>query len=311
MIHLLYGAEPYLVQEKKQSLLKDVEPFSISIVDMRETTIQAAIDEAMTRDLFGDKKTLILRDCYFLTGEIPKTKIEHDVESLVKYLKNPNPATKLILIVNHEKLDKRKKVVKELVKVAKTYEAKALRNVQSWLQDRFKSEGKSVTPLATDLIQRQLGTDLFLLHSEVQKVCITYPDSPVIDEIMLEGVLSRTFESNVFLLIERIVKRHPSALELIEDMFRLGEDAIKINLLIARQFRFLHSIKAMQSLGQKRSSVLKMSPFALQIAEEQAEEYSLEEIQERLKTCAEMDVAMKRGEVDKHIALETMILNWI
>lgn len=311
MIHLLFGAEPFLIQEHKNTLLAGVEPFSISIIDMRETSIQAAIDEAKTRDLFGDKKTMILRDCYFLTGEVVKNKIDHNVEVLIEYLKNPNPDTKLIIIVNNEKLDKRKKVVKDLLKVAITFEAKPLRYVQSWLQERFKREGKTLTTKAADLMQQQIGTDLFLLHSEMQKVCITYPNHEIIDDEMLDGVITHTLESNVFLLVDRIIKRQASAIELLEDMFRLGEEPIMITLLIARQFRIIHSVKALQEVGQKPSSVLKMAPYALQIAEEQAEEYTLEEIQDRLQTCAELDVAMKRGEVDKHIALETLILKWI
>lgn len=99
MIHLLYGAEAFLLYEKRLELLKGVDPFSISLLDMRETPLQTAIEDARTIDLFGESKTVIMRDCYFLTGEIPRSKIEHNTDSLLEYLKNPNPQTTLILIV--------------------------------------------------------------------------------------------------------------------------------------------------------------------------------------------------------------------
>lgn len=311
MIHLLYGAEAFLLYEKKQKLIENVDPFSISLLDMRETTVQTAMEDARTLDLFGEVKTLILRDCYFLTGEIPRKKINHDLNSLQQYLTNPNPQTVLILMVQSDKLDKRKKVVKDVLKVAKVFEAKPFHNAKSWIKDRFRQKGMSISDKAADLMTQQLGNDLFLLDSEIQKVTLRYANDTNIDESMLIGVLSRTLESDVFKLINHIVKKEPSAFELLEDLYELGEDPIKILLLIARQYRIIHQVKAIQEIGQNPSSVIKMHPYALGIAEEQAESYSLAEVQERLQTIADLDVAMKRGNVDKFIALDTLILKWL
>ncbi|MEK4487893.1 DNA polymerase III subunit delta [Psychrobacillus sp. FSL H8-0484] len=310
-IHLLYGAEPFLIREHRNAILEGVDPFTISWLDMRETTLQSAIEEARTMDLFGDTKTLILRDCYFLSTEVSKSKLQHDLDMLLGYIDSPNPSTTLILIVSHEKLDKRKKVVKSLLKVANTFEAKPLRYVQSFIQDRFKLEGKTISKDALFQMEQQLGYDLFLLHNEIQKLGLAYPDANQIEAWMLEEVMSRTLESDVFKLIERIIRKQASALTILEDLFRLGEDAIKINLLIARQFRMIAQVKAAQAIGQKPSSIIKANPFVINIAEEQADLYSTEEVQSRLIECAELDVSMKRGLVDKQIALETAIIKWI
>lgn len=310
-LHLLYGNEPFLIQEKKNELLKSLEGASVSIYDMRESEIQSAIDEARTLDLFADKKILILKDCYFLTGEQAKSKLEHNMDSLLAYINKQNPSTSILFLVNNEKLDKRKKVVKELVKASKTHEAKPLRNVQSWLQTRAKLEGKQLTPLAATFMQQQLGTDLFLLDNELKKLSVAYPDTEELDVSHLEEILSRSLENDVFKLIDRIANRQASSLEIIHDLYQLGEDPIKILLLIARQFRIMHQVKAVAMEGKRPRDVIKMNPYVLSIAEEQAEMYSIEEIHARLAECAELDVAMKRGQVEKGIALETTILSWL
>lgn len=310
-LHLLYGNEPFLIQEKKTELLKSLGEASVSVYDMRETGIQAAVDEARTLDLFAERKILVLKDCYFLTGEQAKSKVEHDLDSLLAYLQKQNPSTSILFLVNHEKLDKRKKVVKELVKASATYEAKPLHHVQSWLQERAKLEGKRLTPLAATFMQQQLGTDLFLLDNELKKLSTAYPDLDELDVPHLEEVLSRSLENDVFKLIDRIANRQPSSLEIIHDLYQLGEDPIKILLLIARQFRIMHQIKAVAMQGKRPRDVVKMNPYVLSIAQEQAEMYSIEEIQERLAECAELDVAMKRGQVEKGITLETTILKWL
>lgn len=309
-MHLLYGEEAYLLNEEKNRIIQEVNPFSVSVLDMRETPLGVAIEEARTIDLFGDNKTIILQNCVFLTGDKPG-KIEHDIELLIQYLAAPNPSTTMVFMVSNAKLDKRKKVVKSLQKEAKSFEAKPLRNVHSFIQKIVKGHSKNISNDACIYVQQRLGINLFLLQNELDKVCLAYMHESIIEISMLENILSRTLEDDVFKLIERIVQKQPSSLEIVDDLFRLGQEPIAVVLLMARQFRILHQVKVLQDRGEKPSSVLKIHPYALQIAEEQAEIYTLEELQAKLETLAIIDLQMKRGEVDKVIALETLILKWL
>ncbi|MEX3624919.1 DNA polymerase III subunit delta [Viridibacillus arvi] len=308
-IHLLYGVEDFLLNEKKEELLKGIEPFGISIHDMRESTVQNAIEDAMTLDLFGESKTIVLRDCYFLTGET-KSKIEHDMDSLINYVNKPNDRTTLILLVHTEKLDKRKKVVKALLKTANTFEAKPMRNVQGWIQEQVKLEGKTITREAADLLVQRLGTNLFLLHNEINKIALSI-EADTIQVDMLEDIISRTLDDDVFKLIDCVIRKENSALEILDDLFRLGEEPIGILLLIARQLRIIHQIKISHLNDEKPSNHIKVHPYVLQKAEEQASMYEIEIIQEMLQSCSELDLQMKRGQVNKHIAFETLIIQWL
>lgn len=309
-IHVLFGEEAFLLNQHKNSIIKDVNSFSISVQDMRETALDTVLEDARTIDMFGEGKTIILQNSTFLTTEKPG-KITHNLDALINYLAAPNPLTTLIFIVNNGKLDKRKKVVKSLLKVAKSYEGKPLRNVHSFIKQEVKAHGKSLSAEACDFIQNRLGTNLFLIHNEIEKVCLYCDDVDVIEIPMLDKVLSRTLEDDVFKLIERTVQKMPSALEILDDLFRLGQEPIKIIILIANQFRTLHQVKALQDMGEKPAAVLNIHPYRLQIVEEQAELYSLVELQEKLDTLAKLDLKMKRGQVKPQIAVETLILKWI
>ena len=68
----------------------------------------------------GDKKIVICKKkmFFFLSTEKSKSKIEHDVVRLEKYVKDPAPDTVFIMVANYEKLDKRKKINKLLLKEA-------------------------------------------------------------------------------------------------------------------------------------------------------------------------------------------------
>lgn len=309
MIHLLFGTENFLIAEKKKELCKD-EGISISSFDMRETPITTAIEDAQMSDLFGGRKVVFVNDCYFLTGDTSK-KIAHDTDALLDYIKSPNPDTTLIFIVNNEKLDRRKKIVKELLSYSVTFEAKPLHNAEKWLIERAKLHGKTLTRQAAVSMQQQLGTDLFLLDAELNKLVLAV-NKPTIGEQDLNGVLSRTLEGDVFKLLDHIIFKRGAAIEILDDLFRLGNDSIQILLIVAGQYRLIHQVKALRAIGESPTNVMKgIHPYRLTIAEEQSELYSLEELQQRLKDCAELDLKLKRGQCDKIIGLETLILQWL
>lgn len=310
MIHLLFGTEDFLIAEKKKELCR-VEGVSISSFDMRETSLASALEDAQMSDLFGGKKIVFLNDSYFLTGDTSK-KITHDTDALLDYLESPNPDSTVVLVVNNEKLDKRKKVVKELLqKATTTFEAKPLYSAEKWLVERCKVYGKTLTRQAAVIMQQQLGKDLFLLDTELSKLVLAV-DNPTISEKDLEGVLSRTLEGDVFKIVDHVIYKRIEALEILDDLFRLGHDSIQILLILAGQFRFIHQVKAIHELGESPKNILKgIHPYRINMAEEQCKLYSIEDLQQRLKDCAELDLQMKRGYCDKVIGLETLILKWL
>ncbi|ACA42356.1 DNA polymerase III subunit delta [Lysinibacillus sphaericus] len=310
MIHLLFGTEDFLIAEKKKEICR-VEGVSISSFDMRETSLTSALEDAQMSDLFGGKKIVFLNDSYFLTGDTSK-KITHDTDALLDYLESPNPDSTVVLVVNNEKLDKRKKVVKELLqKATTTFEAKPLYNAEKWLVERCKVYGKTLTRQAAVIMQQQLGKDLFLLDTELTKLVLAV-DNPTISEKDLEGVLSRTLEGDVFKIVDHVIYKRSEALEILDDLFRLGHDSIQILLILAGQFRLIHQVKAIHELGESPKNILKgIHPYRLSMAEEQCQLYSIEDLQQRLKDCAELDLQMKRGYCDKVIGLETLILKWL
>ncbi len=133
----------------------------------RPVGISNIVEDALTIDLFSEEKLIVLGDCAFLTGETD-TKLEHDFDKLLSYLANPNNWTQLIFIVHAEKLEKNSQIT---LKVATTVEAKPNRYPQKWIQNQATLAGKKITREAADMLVQRLGTNLYLLHSEVKKVC--------------------------------------------------------------------------------------------------------------------------------------------
>ena len=117
MIYLLYGTEKHLIENYIKKIKKEnnIEEFSTTIHDI-DDGINNIIDDANSIDMFGNTKLIIVNNSYIFTG----VKQEVDIEPIFSYIKNPNPSTILIFIVDSEKLDERKKITKEIKNIAIT-----------------------------------------------------------------------------------------------------------------------------------------------------------------------------------------------
>lgn len=304
---LVHGEEQLLCDEYVMNLIPE-DTMSLEKFDMQETSIRDALTSAAQGSLFGgDDKTVILNDCYFLGSE--KSLSEKETAELLEFIKKDEVDATFIFRCG--KLDKRKKLVKELTKQATEFEGKAIKYPQKWLTDRAKGMGVNLVNGANEKMVLELGTNLYLLDSELKKVKNRYPNETKITPDMLEDILSRTLESNVFKLINAIMDRDSTAIEILSDLLKTGSDEIQILLLIARQLRMIEQVKLAEVTSSSVEQYLSVHSFALQKAREQGYEYSLDDIQNKMSQVAELDLKMKRGQVDKTIALETLILQWM
>lgn len=307
-IILIHGEEPLLCDEYTKSLMPE-DPMSVEKYDMREASIIDVLMDASQSSLFdNDERMIILSDCYFLGSE--RTLNDKEMEFVTEFINNKENTTTVVF--RFAKLDKRKKLVKTILKSAEVFEGKPIKHPQNWLNKRAKGYGLNLDNNAIDKMVIELGTDLYLLDNELIKIQNRYPCEKIITADMLNDVLSRTLESDVFKLLDRIMYRQQSAIDLLSDLLRTGNEPIQILLLIAKQLRMIEQIKIAEITGHPVKHFLtSIHPYALQIAQKQSEEYTLSDIQTKMEQVADLDLKMKRGQVDKVIALETLLLKWM
>ncbi|WP_051404895.1 DNA polymerase III subunit delta [Bacillus cihuensis] len=317
-VHVLFGNEPYLIEEKKNTIIKSVlaeeeMEFGVSSHVMRETPVQMAIEDAQTLSFLGGKRVVIIKDCYFLTGEKAKQKIEHDLDVLIRYIERPNEDSIVILTVSNEKLDSRKKVVKSLKKSADLHEAKPLpeSKLVDWIHNKAKDLNSEISKDAVHHLISFIGSNLLKLEQELRKMAAYTAGHSTITKTVVEELISRTLEQDIFNLIDRIVhKDMHQAFDILGDMFRQGEDPIKILNLLSRQFRIIFQVMQMSKNNKKPSQLattLKLHPYVVTIAKEQGQEYDTNQLTYILSQLSKLDYEMKTGKVDKHLSLETFI----
>lgn len=317
-VYLLFGTEAFLINETKQLLLRTVlkdeeKEFNYSVYDLEETSIDEALEDAETFPFLGEKKIVFLHNPLFLTAEKKKEKVEHNLSKLEAYLHQPAPYTVLVISAPYEKLDERKKITKELKKNAVIVEAKKLNEheLNNWLKDRAKTNGIDITQEAIDLMLALVGTNLFMLTSEIDKLALYSNGKQTIDAELVDKLVSRSLEQNVFTLIDKIVQRKlEEALRIYYDLLKQNEEPIKILALIAGQFRLIYQVKELSRRGygqQQIAGFIKTHPFRVKLAAAQAGKFTDEELTSFIKMLADADFQMKTGGMNKSLLIEMLL----
>lgn len=317
-LYFFYGTQSYLMNVLKNQVLhkalsaEEME-FNLSIYDMEETPVDLAIEDAETLPFIGEKRVVVINRPYFLTGERIKQKVEHNLSQLEAYIENPSPETVFIVIAPYEKLDKRKKLVKGLLKHAETFELTKLSDDDLYQILLLTTENYQVnfSREAFNYLLELVGPNISQLVNEVEKMALYAGENGDLTVDIINNLVSKSLESNVFTLIDHIMTNQLSAAyRLVYDLIKLKEEPIKLLALISRQFRivFQVSLYKKQGYAQKQiATMIKVHPFAVKIAAKQAMAYSEESLRKALDLCTETDYIMKTGQMDKTIALELLI----
>lgn len=319
-LYLLYGTEPYIINETKEKLVANVltndeeMDFNLSVYDLEETPIEVALEDAETFPFFGERKLIFLHNPYFLTSEKPKEKVEHNLVQLEQYIATPASYSILVFMGNYEKLDERKKITKLLKKQAAVLEGKKLneRELESWIIHQAKNEQVEIEPEAVEKLITLVGTDMMRLYSELQKIFLYVKDERKIDSQIVEKLASRSLEQNIFDLIDKVVHRKmEEAFRIYYDLRKQNEEPIKILSLLASQFRLIYQVKELykRSYGQAQiASMLKVHPYRVKLALAQSKYFTEIELVQIIDLLTQTDEKLKTGGAGREVSLELFLL---
>ncbi len=313
-------APMYLINETKQLIVntlltEEEKDFNFSAYDLEETPIETALEDAETFPFLGERKVLFLHNPAFLTAERSREKVEHNLARLEAYAKEPSPYAVIVISAPYEKLDERKKITKELKRNAEVVEAKKLNEyeLKSWVKAYGKSLGMEIEANAIEQLLALAGTSMFMLASEVEKLSLYAAEEKRIDVNLVDKLVARSLEQNIFTLIEKVVQRKlDEALRIYFDLLKQNEEPIKILALLAGQFRLIYQVKELSRRGygqQQIAGYLKTHPFRIKLALGQAAKFSDEELTNLMNLLAEADYQMKTGGMNKSLLIEMLLFS--
>lgn len=318
-IYTILGEQTVLCEKKINDLLTkhQIESFDVVSYDMKEATIQEALFDLQTVAFLSNKKAVIVRNPSFLTRKEGKGDPAHDLNAFINFLEHPVTENILIVYAPYEKLDERKKVVKILKKQSEvfTFETYSEQSLKQWAEKKLKAEGIECHPKAIELLIKLTHAKIDVLYHEIEKIYLYFIDQPskILSVEVVELLVARQLEDNVFLLTDALVQRKIKEAYLIyEDLMTQNEEPFKLLILIANQFRLMSQVIGLSKQGYRETDIAKtlnVHPYRVKLIHGQSHRFEQETIAKYLYQLADIDYKIKSGVLQKELALEMFILN--
>lgn len=318
-VYVLYGTQTFLMDElveeiKRQTLVESDIDFNYEHFDLNEQPLGQVIEAAETFPFLGSKRLVVASNSFFLTAAKVQQKEEHNLDSLEQYLDSPADFSILVLKVEQDKLDERKKIVKKLKQAAQLCSCTALNEERlvPWLKASCQELSVQMEQEAAELLIQFVGQDMSMLYNEIKKMAQYVGKQGIITIETVRHLISKSIEQDVFALVEQVVYlRMEEAFATLHELLKRREEPIKIVILLARQFRMLYKVKDLARQGYSSSQMsaqLRVPPFVCRLVERQSKRFSEAQLRHILDLIAETDYAIKMGRMDKILALELLLL---
>ena len=321
LVYLVQGKEPYLQELARKVFLETIvapedQDLNVGRFNMEEVSIQTAIQDAESVPFFGERRLVLVDNPSFFTGEKEKKSMDHQLERLQAYLENPMESSVMVFFAPYDKLDQRKKIVKQLKKVAVLLDASELteRDVKQYIQDSLRNHQYIIQEEALETLLVKTQYSLTNSMKELDKLMIASIDTKMIPLELVESLVAKTLEQNIFELGESILKKEGvKALQIYHDMLLQKEDPLKMNAILLGQFRLLLQVSYLKREGYQEPEIQKtlgVHPYRVKIALQQSRRFGLPLLEKAFMQLVDTEYALKTSVGIKEMQLEWFILQF-
>lgn len=319
MIIFLHGADTFrsrrFLRELKEKFNREIDPgsSSLNVVDGQTADLTAIREKINTGSLFAKKRFTVIENIF-------KNKSGALLGELEIYLKKlPEGENDIIIFRDEEVAGKNKKLKTEAQKLfkflaAQLYSQEFSPLVGGPLLNFIKKEaavyGATIDSAAADRLVALTNGDTWLIAGEIKKL-VGRAAGAAIDAAAVQEMVAGADDENIFGLTDALsAKNKKLALELLEKQYAAGlSDEYLITMLI-RQFRILLQIRV--ALDNRvnpagLASELNLHPYVVRKGEQQAKNFSADQLKDYLNRLINLDARQKTGRGDAPTELALLI----
>lgn len=320
MVYLALGTQQILLQQVRESFIKMIPTeervMNIGSYDMETAPLAVALDDAMSTPFFGERRLVIINKPYFLTSEKGPAKMDHDLDALSQYLQHPEPSTILVFLAPYDKLDGRKKIVKELKKNAVLVDTSPLneQSARKQIADSLTADGYTIDPAAMDELVQRTNADYELMIANLDKLkLLKYKEKNITVE-NVKALVPQSLDENVFDLVNAVLKHEQvKSLDLYDQLIASEQPPLKINAVLISQFRLLLQIKILSSRGLSQGTLaqkLNVHPYRVKLGLQTVRHFSLPALENAYLGLINIEKALKTTQREPRLLFQLFMLQY-
>ena len=324
MIYLLHGPDTYSLRAYLDELraavgMPDVQDANITWLSAQEAEPATLLGMCQTVPFLAERRMVVVEGLLgSLAGEgrggkgrASSEKLAQWQEFLSSLAENIPPSSDLVLMegqlrVNHPLLPDLKPIAE-----AREFGAMNQNDLRGWVQNKVMQTGGSITTNAVQLLVDMVGSDLWALSGEVEKLSL-YAAGRTIEVEDVEELVVSAREVNVFAVVDAVLEGNRTVA--MRNLTRLleGEATVPYLLgMLGRQVRLLLLAKELLQeqvpQGELGSRLGINSAYPLRKTLEQARRFTPQALRQLHTGLLDTDVAIKTGAQGERLALEFLV----
>ncbi len=316
--YLFSGEENYL----KEEILKKIEnfllhpetkEFNYDLFYASETEPKTVINSLSTLPLLSSKRLVIVKNIEDWTAEQENEMVNH----LNQLFPSPagRPSTSCLILLTNLKVNYSQPLTSKIneIGIIVNFYSLSEKEIFNWVRKKIAEYNKNVSSRAIELFIELNGTDLFILASEIEKICLFVGEKKDIDE---STILKITTQGRVYQINEFVnslfISSADEILRILENLFTENEEPLKILGAVIRRLRLLLSALTFYKCGYERKKIsaqFKISKFLEERFFQQLNNLEEEKLIKFLDYCLQADWEIKTGKKTTFLALENLVLN--
>ena len=283
-----------LLNEELEKITKDIP--NIIKFSFNETSVREICEECAYYSLLDEKK------CVIVFGY----KTDKDVNIMEEYLKNPNPNTTLVLIMDN--FDKRTTFYKNISKTGKVIEIAELKYAD--LNNSIMNYARSIgVKLSVDALNKLLlfnNDNYDLVLGEIDKLSMITNN---IDEKVVEEYGAKLVIQENFAMCDAITNKDYKNISSMLSEFESGKGEVIpfVGLLTSTYLLILHAKNSTLS-NDELAKTLGVHQYRIKLARDKARKYTSDELYRIFDLLGELDYSLKSMNVSQYGLLKKFLI---
>ncbi len=326
MLYILVGQDDFSLTQSLEEIKKGIgEPTLLATntttLDGKQATLDQLRTVCETLPFLAERRLVIvdgLLERFEPKGKSSRKKKsthisnqQSEYKSLAAYITKIPDSTILVLIAN--RTANNNPLFKEVSGKAEVRSFPLLKDVKlrQWIQRRVAEEGGSISPRAIDSLAKLVGSNLWIIASEINKL-VLFTSGHRIEEEDIKRVVGYTQQANVFAMVDAILEFKPGVAEqLLQQLLQGGAAPAYLLVMLSRQVHLVTRAKDLTNRGKNKTEIQDKlgltAEFALRKTLEQANRYPWERLKQIYHKLLETDLSIKTGRYDGELALNILI----
>jgi len=295
-VYVITGAESYLRKTAVDVILSkggETEGAGLSRIKVfgDEVDADALSMQLVSYSLFAETKFIVIRDA---------RKMKSDCWGVIEtYLSSPSEST--IVIIEGDKLDGRNAVIKKLRAHALWFDFPRLweNQLTGWIKSYARKQGYTITDEAAQYLRDLTEPKLWHYVQEFEKIRLFAGEKTRLELDDLAAITQSTRSFNIFEFTDALCEPDTGkTVVLLNQIFMFNENIPGILVMITRHLMILLKIKLSTGARANQKDILQktgLTRFHYAKYKNQAEWFTIQEIQRLLEATLEADKNVKTG----------------